>query len=146
MLMYLFLLKMSLFFIVAIVVAALLYVINVLVYSSIRTNNSATQLTTTYECGFEALLNQSRHKHTIAYYLVALLYLIFDLEIALILPAVVSLVAIGSVGTILLLVVMTLLCFCFIYELQLNIFQAITQEAALVKVVASNTNNSKLLS
>ena len=132
---------MSLFLLVAIVVAALLYVINVLVYSSIRTNNSSQALVTTYECGFEALLNQSRHKHTIAYYLVALLYLIFDLEIALIIPAIVCLSAIGSVGTILLLVVMTLLCFCFIYELSLGIFSAITQDKALVK---ASTNTSSI--
>lgn len=125
---------MSLFLVVAVAVSALLYGINVIIYGSIRSNNSASQLTSTYECGFEALLNQSRHKHTIAYYLVALLYLIFDLEIALILPAVVSLAAIGSVGTILLLVIMTLLCFCFIYELSLGLFSAIIQHSALVKV------------
>lgn len=126
--------SMSFFLVIAVAVSALLYGINVILYGSIRSNNSASQLTSTYECGFEALLNQSRHKHTIAYYLVALLYLIFDLEIALILPAIVSLAAIGGIGTILLLVIMTLLCFCFIYELSLGLFNAIIQHSALVKV------------
>ncbi|RYE14417.1 MAG: NADH-quinone oxidoreductase subunit A [Rickettsiales bacterium] len=124
---------MFLFLIIAVAVAALLYVVNVLLYTNLKNTSSSNLLTSTYECGFEALLNQSRYKHTIAYYLIALLYLIFDLEIALILPAIVALASIGVFGTILLLLIMTLLCFCFIYELSLGLFTTIVQHSALVR-------------
>lgn len=107
---------------VGILLGLLLYGINVATYSTSRDYNSSSLLMRTYECGYIAIPNQSRYQHSIAYYVVALLYVIFDLEIALLLPAIVSLFYIGNTGIILLLLVMTLLCLCFVYELSLGIF------------------------
>ena len=52
-----------------------------------------------YECGFEAF-DDSRMKFDVRYYLVAILFIIFDLEIAFLFPWAVSLDAIGGFGLI----------------------------------------------
>lgn len=48
-----------------------------------------------YECGFSNLSGQTRAPLTIAFYIVAILYLVFDLEIALLIPLVPSLDSLG---------------------------------------------------
>ena len=50
-----------------------------------------------YECGFEAF-EDSRMKFDVRYYLVAILFIVFDLEIAFLFPWAVSLDAIGGFG------------------------------------------------
>ena len=50
-----------------------------------------------YECGFEAF-DDSRMKFDVRYYLVAILFIIFDLEIAFLFPWAVSLDAVGVFG------------------------------------------------
>ena len=115
---------------VGIGLSVLFYLVNVTTYYVNRDHESRGQLLKTYECGFEALPNQSRQQHSIGYYVVALLYVVFDLEVALMLPAIVSLTYIGVVGSILLLLVLTLLCYCFVYELKLGVFDAIIAQPA----------------
>lgn len=51
-----------------------------------------------YECGFPVLTAQTRNPFSISFYLVAVLFLIFDLEIALVYPVAVSLGIITSYG------------------------------------------------
>jgi NADH-quinone oxidoreductase subunit A len=115
---------MLVFILLAIVVSLLFYVINVTIYYLNRTSLSRNDLMVTYECGFEAVQNQARTEHSISYYIIALLYVIFDLEVALILPALVSITVLGP-GTILLLAIMTLLCLAFVYEFKLGAFNRI---------------------
>ncbi len=50
-----------------------------------------------YECGFEAF-EDARMKFDVRYYLVAILFILFDLEIAFLIPWAVALADIGSVG------------------------------------------------
>ena len=50
-----------------------------------------------YECGFDAF-EDSRTKFDVRYYLVAILFIIFDLEIAFLFPWAVALPRIGRVG------------------------------------------------
>ena len=50
-----------------------------------------------YECGFEAF-EDARMKFDVRYYLVAILFILFDLEIAFLFPWAVSLKDIGSLG------------------------------------------------
>ena len=52
-----------------------------------------------YECGFEPF-EDSRMKFDVRYYLVAILFIIFDLEIAFLFPWAVSLDAVGTSGLI----------------------------------------------
>ena len=50
-----------------------------------------------YECGFEAF-EDARMKFEVRYYLVAILFILFDLEIAFLFPWAVSLKEIGAAG------------------------------------------------
>ena len=51
-----------------------------------------------YECGYNAIPGQTRSTFQIQFYLVAILFLVFDLEILLILPIAVSLYQVGTFG------------------------------------------------
>jgi NADH-quinone oxidoreductase subunit A len=66
-----------------------------------------------YECGFEAF-EDSRMKFDVRYYLVAILFIIFDLEIAFFIPWAVALDSLGMVG----LLAMTI----FVVELVIGFF------------------------
>ena len=68
-----------------------------------------------YECGFEAF-EDSRTKFDVRYYLVAILFIIFDLEIAFLFPWAVSLDAIGGFGLLSMAVFLAVLVIGFIYE------------------------------
>ncbi len=68
-----------------------------------------------YECGFEAF-EDTRMKFDVRYYLVAILFIIFDLEIAFLFPWAVSLDAIGGFGLISMGVFLAVLVVGFIYE------------------------------
>jgi len=68
-----------------------------------------------YECGFEAF-EDARVKFDVRYYLVAILFIIFDLEIAFLFPWAVALEDIGLYGFIAMMVFLFLLVVGFIYE------------------------------
>ena len=68
-----------------------------------------------YECGFEAF-EDTRMKFDVRYYLVAILFIIFDLEIAFLFPWAVSLDAIGVFGIASMGVFLAILVVGFIYE------------------------------
>jgi NADH-quinone oxidoreductase subunit A len=68
-----------------------------------------------YECGFEAF-EDSRMRFDVRYYLVAILFIIFDLEIAFLFPWAVSLDVIGGFGLIAMAIFLTVLIVGFIYE------------------------------
>ena len=68
-----------------------------------------------YECGFEAF-EDSRIPFDVRYYLVAILFIIFDLEIAFLFPWAVVLDKIGGFGLLAMAVFVLLLVVGFIYE------------------------------
>jgi len=68
-----------------------------------------------YECGFEPF-EDTRNRFDVRYYLVAILFIIFDLEIAFLFPWAVSLDAIGVFGLAAMGVFLALLVVGFIYE------------------------------
>ena len=68
-----------------------------------------------YECGFEAF-EDSRIRFDVRYYLVAILFIIFDLEIAFLFPWAVALGEIGTFGLLAMGVFLLLLVIGFIYE------------------------------
>lgn len=68
-----------------------------------------------YECGFEAF-EDSRMKFDVRYYLVAILFIIFDLEIAFLFPWAVVLKQIGAAGFIAMALFIAILVVGFIYE------------------------------
>lgn len=68
-----------------------------------------------YECGFEAF-EDSRMKFDVRYYLVAILFIIFDLEIAFLFPWGVVLREIGVFGFLAMVLFLGILIVGFIYE------------------------------
>jgi NADH-quinone oxidoreductase subunit A len=68
-----------------------------------------------YECGFEAF-DDSRMKFDVRYYLVAILFIIFDLEIAFLFPWAVSLDTVGKFGLLSMALFLAILVVGFIYE------------------------------
>ena len=68
-----------------------------------------------YECGFEAF-EDARMKFDVRYYLIAILFILFDLEIAFLFPWAVALKEIGMFGYVAMLVFLAVLVVGFIYE------------------------------
>ena len=68
-----------------------------------------------YECGFEAF-EDARMKFDVRYYLVAILFILFDLEIAFLFPWAATLNEIGFAGFISMMVFLAILTVGFIYE------------------------------
>src|SRR5689334_5699671 len=68
-----------------------------------------------YECGFEAF-EDARMKFDVRYYLVAILFILFDLEIAFLFPWAVVLQDIGFFGFASMMVFLAILIIGFIYE------------------------------
>jgi len=68
-----------------------------------------------YECGFEPF-NDSRMEFDVRFYLVAILFIIFDLEIAFLFPWAISLGNIGILGFTSMMIFLFILTIGFIYE------------------------------
>ena len=68
-----------------------------------------------YECGFEAF-EDARMKFDVRYYLVAILFILFDLEIAFLFPWAVVLPEIGFFGFAAMMVFLAVLVVGFVYE------------------------------
>jgi NADH-quinone oxidoreductase subunit A len=68
-----------------------------------------------YECGFEAF-DDARGRFDVRFYLVAILFIIFDLEVAFLFPWAISLGEIGLFGFWSMIVFLTVLTVGFIYE------------------------------
>ena len=77
--------------------------------------NPNTEKLSPYECGFEAF-EDNRMKFDIRYYLVAILFIIFDLEIAFLFPWAVALDEIGMFGFLAMMIFLLVLVAGFIYE------------------------------
>ncbi len=78
-------------------------------------NKPDAQKLSPYECGFEAF-EDSRMKFDVRYYLVAILFIIFDLEIAFLFPWAIVLDEIGLFGFWAMMLFLGILVIGFIYE------------------------------
>ena len=68
-----------------------------------------------YECGFEAF-EDARMKFDVRYYLVAILFILFDLEIAFLFPWAIVLPEIGFAGFAAMMIFLLILVVGFVYE------------------------------
>ena len=78
-------------------------------------NNPDPEKLSAYECGFEPF-EDSRMEFDVRFYLVAILFIIFDLEIAFLFPWAVSLGQIGIYGFFSMMIFLFILTIGFIYE------------------------------
>ena len=77
--------------------------------------NPDSQKLSAYECGFEAF-SDSRMEFDVRFYLVAILFIIFDLEIAFLFPWAISLGSLGPLGFWSMMIFLFVLTIGFIYE------------------------------
>ena len=70
---------------------------------------------TPYECGFDAF-EDSRMRFDVRYYLVAIIFIVFDLEIAFFFPWAVSLRATGTFGLVSMLIFALVLVVALVYD------------------------------
>ena len=88
-----------------------------LLFSSmiIAHRNPDAEKTSAYECGFNAF-DDARMKFDVRFYLVAILFIIFDLEVAFLFPWAVSFKEVGLFGYLSMIVFLGVLTVGFIYE------------------------------
>ena len=104
-------LPIILFLFIALVLSAGFIVVNFL----FSPNNPDPEKLSAYECGFEPF-NDSRMEFDVRFYLVAILFIIFDLEIAFLFPWAISLGKIGILGFWSMMFFLGVLTIGFIYE------------------------------
>ena len=75
-----------------------------------------TEKVTPYECGFSPVYGQTRAPFSIQYYLVGILFLIFDLEILLFYPLAVTLYSVSTYGFVIAVLFFVVLTVGFVYE------------------------------
>ena len=109
------LLKEYLPIILFIVIAFGLSVSFILVNFIFSPKNPDPEKLSAYECGFEPF-DDSRMEFDIRFYLVAILFIIFDLEIAFLFPWAISLGKIGLFGFVSMMIFLFILTVGFIYE------------------------------
>jgi NADH-ubiquinone oxidoreductase chain 3 len=73
-----------------------------------------------FECGFHSFLGQNRSEFSISFFIFALLFLLFDLEILLVYPYIVSSYVNGIFGLIIMLIFFLVLTLGFAFELGKN--------------------------
>lgn len=97
------------------IVATLLSLVIIGLSYFVSIKNPDKEKVSQYECGFEAF-SDARGRFDVRFYLVAILFIIFDLEIAFLFPWAISLGDIGVFGFWSMMIFLTVLTVGFIYE------------------------------
>jgi len=103
----------SIYIFVILLISILLISINFI----FAVHNPYMEKKTAFECGFHSFLGQNRTQFTISFFIFALLFLLFDLEILLIYPYTISAYNNNSYGLIIMLIFFVLLTVGLIFEL-----------------------------
>ena len=98
-------------FLVALILAVLLFSLSYIVAKQIPDAEKISA----YECGFDPF-EDARNTFDVRFYLVAILFIIFDLEIAFLFPWAISLGSIGFLGFISMMIFLFILTIGFVYE------------------------------
>jgi NADH:ubiquinone oxidoreductase subunit 3 (subunit A) len=96
-------------------------------------NKPDSEKVLTYECGFSPILGQTRNTFHISFFLIALAFLILDLEILLFFPISVSLSQIGTFGLVIALIFFILLTIGYIIEILAGNLKVSNQSLSLRK-------------
>lgn len=86
-----------------------------------------------FECGFHSFLGQNRSEFSISFFIFALLFLLFDLEILLVYPYVVSGYVNGVFGLIIMLIFFLVLTLGFAFELGKNALSIESKQTSFMK-------------
>jgi NADH:ubiquinone oxidoreductase subunit 3 (subunit A) len=104
--------SLHLLFIFVPVLTGILLMLNVL----LAVHKPDTEKVSAYECGFSPVYGQTRAPFSIQYYLVGILFLLFDLEILLLYPLATSLYQVGSYGFVIAVAFFLVLTLGFMFE------------------------------
>jgi NADH-quinone oxidoreductase subunit A len=104
-----------LFILVGLAFGALLLAVGWGLSTALGVNRPDSEKLSPYECGFEAF-EDARMKFDVRYYLVAILFILFDLEIAFLFPWAITLNEIGGFGFWAMMLFLGILVIGFIYE------------------------------
>ena len=104
-----------LFILVGLVFGAVLVALGWGASSALGVNRPDSEKLSPYECGFEAF-EDARMKFDVRYYLVAILFILFDLEIAFLFPWAITLNEIGFFGFASMMIFLAILVVGFVYE------------------------------
>ena len=106
----------SFFFIFVPILAIILLLVNLL----LAPHNPYEEKNSVFECGFHSFLGQNRSEFSISFFIFALLFLLFDLEILLVYPYIVSAYVNSILGLIIMLIFLLVLTLGFAFELGKN--------------------------
>lgn len=104
------------FFVFIPILAVILLGVNLI----LAPHNPYEEKNSAFECGFHSFLGQNRSEFSISFFIFALLFLLFDLEILLVYPYVVSSYVNGIFGLIIMLIFFLILTLGFAFELGKN--------------------------
>jgi len=108
--------SITLFFVFIPILAIILLAVNLI----FAPHNPYQEKDSTFECGFHSFLGQNRTQFSISFFIFALLFLLFDLEILLVYPYVVSSYVNGIYGLAIMLIFFLALTLGFVFELGKN--------------------------
>jgi NADH-ubiquinone oxidoreductase chain 3 len=125
--------SMTFFLIFVPIIATLFLVINFL----LAPHNPYQEKNSPFECGFHSFLGQNRTQFSISFFIFALLFLLFDLEILLVYPYVVSAYSNGIYGLMVMLIFFLALTLGFAFELGKN---ALKIDSRQMEVLSNKTS------
>jgi NADH-ubiquinone oxidoreductase chain 3 len=125
----------TIFFILIPIIAILFLVINLL----FAPHNPYQEKDSAFECGFHSFLGQNRTQFSISFFIFALLFLLFDLEILLVYPYVVSAYTNGIYGLVIMLIFFLALTLGFTFELGKNALKIDSKQTITLKSNKRNT-------
>src|SRR5438105_9655599 len=108
--------SITFFFIFILVLTFILLAINLI----FAPHNTYQEKSSPFECGFHSFIGQNRTQFSISFFIFALLFLLFDLEILLIYPYIVSAYINNIYGLIIMLIFFLLLTLGFAFKLGKN--------------------------
>jgi NADH-ubiquinone oxidoreductase chain 3 len=126
--------SLTFFFILTPILAMILLGVNIL----LSPHNPYQEKNSAFECGFHSFLGQNRIQFSISFFIFALLFLLFDLEILLVYPYVVSSYANGLYGLIIMLAFFLILTLGFVFELGKNALKIDSRQSNNVALFNNN--------
>lgn len=118
---------LSILFLIVPVLAIILLALNLL----LSPNRPDESKVSPYECGFSTIYGQTRNIFHIHFYIVAMLFLVFDLEILLLFPIAVTLYQVSTFGFSIALIFFIVLTIGFILEIGSGAIDLIDQNTGL---------------
>lgn len=118
----------------------LLAIILLMVNFIFAPHNPSLEKDSVFECGFHSFLGQNRTQFSISFFIFALLFLLFDLEILLVYPYVVSAYVNNIYGLVIMLIFFLALTLGFAFELGKNALKIDSRQMFTLYKNYSNSN------